>query len=257
VIRTADEELAVIYDGGARLQDYDPRLDLLWVATQDTLEVVDLRKPVPKATIIATDVPDVPISIIGTYNGSLGMGAPEIVELDWSKTPSTKMDLTFGEVLNEDQAAAIKKVKIVGGEWLIAELDRTSRDLTSKTPEKRRVKVPIHYCEDGGDCGQAVAFGASGWDLYVAQYGCGDYCYYQCLLHDPKTKKVAEVTLPPKWVDKIEQPESECGPYIFSEDGKTYATDDKLCTVGGECKDIGGTVIGTLQPATTINLGGS
>jgi hypothetical protein len=237
--------------------EYSFELDLVWLVSEGVLSVIDLRDSDPKPIALVRDVADTPVAIVGKLDTWIGgSGVPEYLQLDWSREQKLSLELAFGEIMNPDVATAILRAKLVGGAWLTQNLDRELRKDEPTVPDTKRSKGPVSACDDQEQCAKSVDFGASGWELYVARYQCGDYCYWDCLLFDPKSGKLAEPAPIPDWKDKPEEMAGSCGPYYFDNSGTSDAISDKVCRIGHGCNEQEGIVLGPLRPGTVINLAG-
>jgi hypothetical protein len=245
--RSADGKLSrSIARGPVQEAIYDPKLDLLWVRRSGKVEVMDLRQPKPKAIPIVTEISD-----LGEINvpsvGKQTLTTPKVCVVPGS------VDITGGSspsvgVRGFDEGEP-PTPKLVGKAWLTKEANREPRAIKLEKASlpafgtEAVVKLPgkVAKCaEDPKECGTAVAFGASGWQLVFAGEDEGEDCkHYRCLLRDPATGKMGKPPLPAKWSDDA-KPNlvGECGLYRFDPSGKWYAIDTKLCAVGGTCQTI-------------------
>lgn len=257
VAATTDHVLRTLVPG-ADSAHYEWDLDLIWARRGDELVVLDLREPDPEPVAIASGVPDAPIFIDGKMATFIdGGGAPEYLTLEWSARPALGLELSFGEIINDDTAAAIEKAELVGRDWLVAQARRTPRTDSQRPAEARKGGGPVGACDDDDLCGLAVEFGASGWQLYIAEHQCGDYCHSSCLLFEPATASVALPRAKPKWSPKpTEAGGASCGPYYFDPSGAAYAHGDEVCRIGEGCVRVGGVVLGLLRPGEIVSVGG-
>ncbi|HEX3696363.1 MAG TPA: hypothetical protein VH374_13355 [Polyangia bacterium] len=245
--RSADGKFKrVIVPGPVQQAIYDPALDLLWVRRLNSIEVWDLRQPKPKAVpVIAAVSEEGEFTVEMKGNRSLRLPSACVVsgttQLKWVKPPSVGL-LGFDE-------GEPPKPRLVGGPWLNAQFERTARPLTITRADlpafgtKPVVDLPasVGKCDEPGQCGTAVPFGATGWNLVYAGESPGEDCrHFRCLLHDPATGKFGKPPLPARWLPAAKGAAiGECGLYRFDSSGKWFAIGGKLCTAGGTCADLG------------------
>ena len=115
-------------------------------------------------------------------------------------------------------------------------------------------------CEYESKCGRYAPFGKK-YLLVISSYSCGDYCYTECLLYDPKTRKFATPFGTHNWQNVTSAPSGgSCGIYYFnSKQDSYYVRDTKqtyFCSMGKKCTTStdralgwtkGGIVVGTDQ----------
>jgi hypothetical protein len=247
VIRSDREVVHRIPLADLRDAAYHAELELVFAVAGDALTVVDLRERDPRPRPLVRGVPDAPVQIAGkTLVDIGGGGAPELLVLTWSAEPATSLELTLGEVINADTAEAIEQAAVVGADWLVAQLARQPATVALRREAARTSRGPTGTCEDEELCGKAVEFGASGWELYVVEHSCGDYCYTSCALFDPATGKVAEPGPAPSWADDVGDVAASCGPYYFDSGGTVFAASARICRTGGSCQPVAGPVIGMI-----------
>lgn len=256
VAATPDRVLRTLVPG-ADGAHYQWDLDLIWARRGDDLVVLDLRQPDPEPVAIASGVPDAPVFIDGKMATFIdGGGAPEYLTLEWSARPALGLELSFGEIINDETAAAIEKAELVGRDWLVAQAGRAPRTDSPGPAETSKGAGPVGSCDDDDLCGLAVEFGASGWQLYISAHQCGDYCHSSCLLFEPGAARVALPRAVPTWSSMpTEEGGASCGPYYFDPSGAVYAHGDEVCRVGEGCVRVGGVVLGLLRPGAVISVG--
>ena len=150
--------------------------DLVWVFSDGTLSVLDLRKPSSKLIPIVSGVPDVPFDIGGKLNTTvLKGGAPETMTLEWNAKPKLSVNLSFGEITDQETYDAIKSAKLVGKPWLTSEFARKPRK-DQRTAASSSQIAGVTKCDEE-DCGEAYDFGNWGWKYLISSVSCGDYCY--------------------------------------------------------------------------------
>jgi hypothetical protein len=247
--RSADGKLhRKIVTGPVQDAVYDAKLDLLLLRREGRGEIVDLRQAKPKPKPIVTDMGNLGEFSVHTPDDRTLQGpgvcvVPGSIDVLWADPPSVKI-LGFDE--GEPPAP-----KLVGAAWLAKELKRVPRAVTVQKATlplfgvEPVVKLPrrVAKCdEEGKECGTAVPFGASGWQLVFAGEDEGADCrHYRCLLRDPATGKFGKPPLPAKWSDDAKPALiGECGLYRFDSSGKWYAIGTKLCEVGGACQTVKG-----------------
>lgn len=249
----AHAEDAIAYgDGGLRIgatvvftkpvnaAAYDENMDLVWINTKGTLQVLDLRKTPPKVTVIAKKMPEGGFEIAGASTATTGnvyaMVYPVLRIGKSSKLAAAEG--AYGELDldpdGEKQARKrIKKIKIVGKKWLKALAKREGRYFASLTSTPDRVKLPagMAACDDEEMCGEAQWLGS--YQLVTIEQSCGDACFLGCALHDPKTGKFASpAAATTRWGDPpVAGP---CDGYAVSDDGTTYLIGSMRCTLGAK-----------------------
>jgi hypothetical protein len=225
---------------------YDAALDLLWVRREGRLEVVDLRKANPVPVPIVADMGDEGEFVIETRDKRT-LRIPGVcvvrgsVEVKWVDHPSV-------HVRGFDEGEP-PKPRLVGANWLKQELKRDRRDVKLEratlpafgaTPV---VKLPkkLAKCASPAECGTAIPFGGSGWQLVYAGEDQGEDCqHYRCLLRDPATGKFGKPPVPATWLPNVNSSViGSCGPYRFDLSGKWYSSENQLCAAGGTCRALG------------------
>jgi hypothetical protein len=237
--------------GAAALDD---KQDLVWLVRGGRLEVLDLREPDPapvpiverwyKKTDTYVSAPVVVVTGVSSASTDTSYAGIHPV-LSWKDKPRiTTGEGAYGGIW-EDQDALVKKVikkaKIVGGPWLQAHKGRAPRAVPARpaSPRPAPVKLPsalLGECEDEQTCGEAEAFGATGWSLVVVSHTCGDACHTSCVLHDPATKTFASPTSPGRWGKKAEG--GSCLGYVFDATGTRWVVGDQVCTTTTTCAAI-------------------
>jgi hypothetical protein len=225
---------------------YDAALELLWVHREGRLEVVDLRKANPTPVPIVANMGDEGEFVIQTKDKRT-LRIPDAcvvrgsIEVKWLDHPSVHL-----RGFDEGEPP---KPRLVGTNWLVQELKRGAREIkvervtlpvfgTSPT-----VKLPkrLAKCAAPAQCGTAVPFGGSGWQLVYAGEDDGEDCqHYRCLLRDPATGRFGRPPLPATWSPTANTAViGSCGPYRFDLSGKWYGTGNQLCATGGTCRTLG------------------
>lgn len=225
---------------------YDPALDLLWVRREGRLEAVDLRKANPTPVPIVADMGEEGEFVVRTKGKRILRIRGECVvrgsiEVKWFDHPSVNL-LGFDE-------GEPPKPRLVGANWLVQELDRGVREVKVQRTSLPAlgappiVKLPkkVARCATPAQCGTAVPFGGSGWQLVYAGEDDGEDCqHYRCLLRDPATERFGKPPLPATWLPTANSTViGSCGPYRFDLSGKWYGTETQLCATGGACRSLG------------------
>ncbi|HEY2899720.1 MAG TPA: hypothetical protein VGL59_04015 [Polyangia bacterium] len=263
--RSADGKLnRVIVPGPIQQAIYDGLLDLLWVRRTGAIEVWDLRQAKPKAVPVIAKMSDEGDFSI-EMKGDRILSRPGVcvvsgsTELKWQSPPAVKI-LGFDEGERPNP-------RLVGTAWLIREIDRPRREVSITRADlpliggKPSVVLParVGKCDDSNECGTAVPFGATGWELIFAGESGGEDCHhFRCLLRDPAANKFGKPPLPLKWDGAPKAAHlGECGLYRFDSSGKWFAIGGKLCAPGGPCNDIGdATPLGWLDGERDIGTSG-
>jgi hypothetical protein len=232
----------VVFTAAVDSASYDAALDLVWLRSKGTLQVIDLRDPKRKPIVIAKKMPEgggwavvMPGKGGATYNTDYvavfplldvksgkfkpGMGAYEGVDPDSEKAAKK----------------AIKKIKIVGKAWLGKLKKRAARDVPAPADKAGpQVELPDTIetsCDDAEECGSSVTFGATPYLLVTVEHSCGDACYTSCVLYDPKTKKLASPTTSSPWAASADP--GPCWDYAHAADG-AWLNGAMRCTADGK-----------------------
>jgi hypothetical protein len=245
--RSADGKLKrVIVPGPVQQAIYDGVLDLLWVRRLHTIEVWDLRQARPKALPMIADVSEegeftVEMKGSRSLRVTSACVVPGSTQLKWTKRPSVGL-LGFDE-------GEPPKPRLVGAAWLTAELERVSRSIAISPADlpafgtKAVADLPgrVGMCDEPGQCGTGVPFGATGWNLiYAGESPDGDCRHFRCLLHDPATGKFGKPPLPDQWLPGAKPALiGDCGLYRFDASGKWFAIGGKLCSLRVGCANLG------------------
>ncbi len=235
-IKLGDES---IFAGDVEGAAWDPGQELIWFKSKGTLSVIDLRAKTRKPVAIAKKMPPGAFGVSGVstagWNTDYAGIYPVIVV---GKKPKVGQDAgAYGEIWEDQDKAArklIKKVKIVGARWLKAQAKRKARPLSTpvNTEVVGKVTLPAGTeCEDDDTCGEARAFGGTGLQLVVTEYGCGDACHMSCVLYDPKSKKFTSPSAGGAW-SATPSDEADCFDYQFSPSGTSYVSGSSRCEVG-------------------------
>jgi len=245
--RSADGKLRrTIVAGPVQEAVYDAPLEVLWIRREGRAEIVDLRKPKPKPVPIVTDMGDLGEVTVHTSDNRVLQSpgvcvVPGTIDVKWADPPSLKV-----RGFDEGEPPT---PQLVGADWLTKELTRPARPIKVARADlpafgsEPVVKLPkgVGKCGKGeSECGTAVPFGASGWQLVFAGEDRDEDCrHYRCLLRDPATGKLGKPPLPSKWSDDAKPALiGECGLYRFDPSGKWYAIGPKLCAAGGACQTV-------------------
>jgi hypothetical protein len=251
----------------------DGALELVWLREAGQLQVVDLRVPAPTRITIGQRVPgkmplvvdrqvDQKSAYVEATNRD-GCISDALLTLTWDVEPELKVEREGGEL------PADRRVKLVGGAWLNANLQRSGGahpeplDLGGEGPRATvEMAVKVRTCDSGDDgCGRTVDFGETGWQLMVVQSehksregieGCN---YLRCLLYDPKrpkTEAFASPLAPLVWKRADAVAPAACGSFLFDRSGRFYLSASSVCSVTKGCSDAGGEAIGWLPPGTWI-----
>ena len=186
---------------------YDGAKELAWFVSDKRLWVLDLRAEGHRPVVIAARLPVAEFEISGWSNVSagledynegagynLGLRRYPIITLQ----PEPKVEV--GQAGDADRpedavpSAAIKRIALVGSDWLKAQRLRPSTPAPAKLPDPRHVALPegdAYGCEELSLCGSASPLGRTGLELVVVIHACGDRCHTSCLLHDRKSKRFA------------------------------------------------------------------
>ena len=229
---------------------YDAALDLPWVRREGRLEVVDFRKANPAPVPIVANMGDEGEFVILTKD-KRSLRIPGVcvvrgsIEVKWLNHPSIR-------VRGFDEGEP-PQPRLLGANWLVQELKRGAREIKVERvtlpvfSEGPTVKLPrkLAKCATPGQCGTAVGFGGSGWQLVYAGEDQGEDCqHYRCLLRDPATGRFGKPPLPTTWSPTANAAlVGDCGPYHFDQSGKWYGTDTQLCATGGTCRPLGDAVM--------------
>lgn len=242
---------ATLFKGAVDSAVYDPAQELIWFKTGGLLEVIDLRDPGHAITVIAKKVPTEGWAVSGFSNVAYQTDYTNIFTIvRIEKKPKAEAgEGAYLEVNSEDDAKltkAVKKVKIVGGKWITAQLARKPNATPKEraAPPQVKVQVPADACEDSPDeCGQASWLGASPYQTVVVEHSCGDACHQSCVLYDPAKKQFAAPLAPGGWgaLDKTDH--GGCNGFAVDPGNTRYFTDEAptLCTLGAKmtCTDLG------------------
>ncbi len=219
---------------------YDAALDLVWINSKGTLQVLDLRTSPPKATVIAKKMPEGGFDIAGTSTATTGNVYALVFPVlklgksfKFSSAEGVYGELDMDEEAEQQARKRIKKIKLVGKKWLKALKKRTTRALrVAAAAPAAKVALPAGVCEseDPDVCGEVTPFGHTAYQLALTQYSCGDACFTGCVLYDPKTKKLASPLEPSSaWGQAAIA--GGCSDYLFASDDKTYLYGAMRCTL--------------------------
>jgi hypothetical protein len=235
----------VVYAKPVSHAAYDAELDLVWFVSKGTLQVLDLRAAKLKPVVIAKKFPDVAFQIDG-WSHAEDVGYDDVyayVSLGKKSKISVRAGVyeVVGFPETDGKKKKIKKAKISGASWVKKLAKRTKRTTDLPPPAATTmpaVKPPAEMCTgefeyDPSGCGEMTAFGNTGLGLAVVSYSCGDACYQECALYDPKTKLWADPINPTSsWGKKADPDTGGCWDYHFDRDGKSYYLGTVHCTIG-------------------------
>ena len=283
-VTTSGKRIRTLLQGKVLQAAHDTQRDLLWVLREGRLEVFDLRAPKEVATVIALGMPNAVFSITtpgSKYDKRLGseanMGVTPTTQAEirivWKKHLAVDSSTAYGSLGLDEEDEKItaregkrlaRLVRLVGKQWFREHAGRSLRRSASEVTfdEKKRVQLDPRLGSCLGmygpmeECGQYLPFGASGWRLVRTSYACGDGCYSQCLLYDPKGppgRRWASPEVPPKWSPASEQISTgSCGAYRFHVGGDWYFDGPRVCSVNGSCTPIEGKVLGWTEPGLEL-----
>jgi hypothetical protein len=233
----------VIYPRPVTAAGYDAKMDLVWFVSKGSLQVIDLRDAKYKPVVVVKKFPDVDFMISGLSTADSATGPTDVyadIELG-KKNKVRPLEGAWAAPDPEQRVEAMKKkirkLKVVGSKWLKKLAQRAPRttDLIAASTAMPEVKPPVEMCTgdyEGGDgCGAMQTFGNTGLGLAEVSMSCGDACYTECVLYDPKTKLWADPVSPSSaWGKKAET--GDCWGYSFDRDGKNYYIAKTHCTIG-------------------------
>ena len=245
---------------------HDPKLDLLWIQTNDEVHVVDLRADKDEATLIASGLPPgVPIGITRrTPTGSHASTSPSGCDsgrtllLDWAQAPRCRY-------LDEHTAGWIEPhgTTLQGRAWLLAQLTRgagpadvTRRDFPFGQGQQLGAIAGRGAQCSSEVCGRPIDFDGTGVTLVVTRFEQGDCQHLACHLHDPSTKKFATPPVAASWGDLDSVASGPCGVYHFDRSGRRFLIGGRQCSVGGVCEPIGGEGVGWLSGGVDVGASG-
>jgi hypothetical protein len=251
---------------------YDEGHELVWTIYDHVLSVADLR----------TDSPPIPLATGLEEVGSIWVEWPEpngsehvreenacesfdAVEIKMRAKPALRLIAS-----NEPRPLLTN-----GLSWLKAQAGRSR---TRPSISQRRVGFPLNAsrvslpkqwvgCEDEQRCGRSAPFGSSHLQLVLVADKHGADCWQRsCLLFNPDTREfssppviensetldLSTAPLPARWTSASEARPGICGPYYFDATGTAFLVRNYLCSVNGECQDLGATGIGWLEPGLVI-----
>lgn len=255
------EVLVPAATGEIRDGRYSAADELLFFVRGDRLLVLDLRRAGGEPRPLVQALPEDAAVVIARQGvPSVRIGAPDAnlyVRLSWGEPPSVTAGADIEDLVEEDALAAAARATLAPGAaaWLAAEARRTRAKVPPRAESSKLGGALAEAFADCEDCLAAAAFGASGWQVFVAEFDCGDFCHRSCLLYDPGTGQVASPSPTPAWVPVDEMPDAGACVYEFDAAGTSYAAAGSaaLCTVGKECRDLGGPVLGFLDPGAPVD----
>jgi hypothetical protein len=255
----------VLADGPFEWGMLEPALDLVWVATDGELVVVDLRAETAAARAIAKIPSGARIDVSWDLGGKKGVtDRPSFCEpvglitLEWGKFIAFERideddddDEGGGEGGGEEAKAA---ATFIDRAWLEAQKIRAVNEQPPPawmTPS-RKVTLPKEIdCKDEA-CGTAVPFGASGSELVLTGFDLGGDCrHFACHVRTSDGK----LSAPPGAATEDEAGSlaaGSCGPFDFEDGGKQYLAGDEVCAVGGGCRALGGAALGWLSGGNLV-----
>jgi hypothetical protein len=162
-----------------------------------------------------------------------------------------------------------------GLRWLKAQARRSR---TRPSISERRLGFPLNAsrvslpkswagCDDKQRCGRAAPFGSSHLQLVLVSDKQGADCWQRsCLLFNPDTREFSSPPViensetldlstaprPARWTSANDARPGICGPYYFDASGTSFLVRNYLCSVNGECQDLGAAGIGWLEPGAVI-----
>lgn len=260
VARTPERVLRTLAPGFIDEAGYDAATELVFVRREGRFEVVDLREPDPQPLALLRELPDeMPLQVLagGRTIYDEDPRAPAYLVFRWSSQPSLDVELTIEDLASEEMVAEARLTTVAGTDWIAAHHARAPRGPQAPAPRDadRVAGLDEEECYDEEVCGSAQHFGDTGWVLFVAGYGCGDYCYWSCLLSNPDSGQVAVPTRtePDGWQEPAAMADhGACGPYYFDRERARFAHGELLCAPGAGCAAMGGKVLGFLSPGPTI-----
>jgi hypothetical protein len=252
VSRGLDRELGS--SGSAPI--FDDRVQLIWLRSEDRLEVLDLRAPKPAAKLVVKGVPQAAHLSIRWKLGDQerGLEQPGVCDPDQEMILMVE-DRPHIEGLDE----STRQPTLVGAPWLKQARARAPVEGARRLwflPDAAKMKLPagVGHCDDKSDCGRWLPFGKHGQRLVLIEdRDVGGHCPKRaCLLYDPATKLYATPPGAARWGPAKQTTGGECFPYYFDASGEWVASSGEVCQSGRACVKIGGDVFGVLDGGTTI-----
>jgi hypothetical protein len=259
-------DLAVYGDDGLRVGDQllykgqvsgaalDAAQDLIWFASKQGVEVIDLRDP-KRTPILIVDHAEFPaFEITGLSTVFLDQAASAILQIDLGKKPTVSAQIAQNGYAGLDPAGAkraraqLKKARLVGGAWIKAQQGRKPRTIAepAKRPDPPDVTMPAGTTHsDGGDAGgpaHAIWLGGTSYQLVQTAYFCGDSCYQGCVLYDPAKKKFAPLGDSGTWgAIAADTKNAACYDLTVDASGTRYYDQQVVCTLDPKqltCTDL-------------------
>lgn len=236
----------VLHAGPVQRATLDTELELLWIQTQTSLKVVDLRDAKTDAILVADGLPaGVPLDVHREIGRDRHTSLPEpsgcmtstLLTVTWSE--ASRM-----EQITDNGTAPPPGATLPGSEWLRAQLHRPRGsakvvvEAISYLPPAAPLPLAADlHCQGDPFCGVSVPFGRTGRQLVVTKHEEGDCHHFTCRIYDPATKKA--------------EPPGTCGPFRFDRSGERYLVEGRACMAQGACQDLGGEAIGWLSGGVT------
>lgn len=214
---------------------YDRAQELVWFVSEKRLWVLDLRAEGYRPILIAAGLPVVEFEISGWSHASAGLedyeGAGRY-NLELRRYPiialQSEPKVEVGEVGDTDRTesavspALIKRIVLVGVDWLKAQSSRSNMPPSEMRPVSGRVTLPggdTHGCDESSLCGTSSQLGGTALELVIASHACGDGCYTGCLIYDRKAKRFASPANG-LWVETPDT--SSCDVAMAPDDGQYF-----------------------------------
>lgn len=285
LVATESGRSKILRVGRAHGAVLDAEYDLLWMPSPTTIDVLDLRAPGEEAVPIAADLPECSAQLTifrdlaGGTDSSLDELSPcetlETLTFEWTREPRWRR---WAIDQNGESSEQVSK-HLVGESWLREQFARATSSAYLKGRRRKLVPSaegpgPVSMrrlnCGKQEPCGAAVPFGKSGQSLVLTDYWEGDCQHYGCRLYDPVTKKLSSLpdtswadygraaTLSEKGspasapVELRKIPPGPCGLYHFDRSGTSFLIGEKVCSVGGGCRDLGGVGMGWLSGGSDV-----
>lgn len=271
LLRSRDGEASRVV-GRAMSWLFDDAHQLFWFVDEGRLSVVDLRT-LEAAVTLAEGLPSAPQIGVQWPAGDparflqpRGPCEPgEVVQLDVAE-PSLHL-------VGED-----RRLPFVDGgrRWLSAQVARAARAAGAMggfdggfDPSSARVELPasVAACDDEQRCGLSAALGPQGHRLVLVRDRMGADCWHRgCLLYDPATQRFASPPVvedeatgalsatggPPRWSSAEAARVGVCGPYHLDASQTHILVRRYSCRWGVTCADLGGEVLGWVEPGPVV-----
>jgi hypothetical protein len=230
----------------------------VWVQTAadpSRLGLVDLTAATARVEPVLQGLPaDAAPELLVRHPGreEVGSASDQAARLILSLEPGgPKLTHDAGLLVNwEDQerafAKAIKQVRFAkGAKARLKALAKrgAARHVAPALPaaaaRPARVGVPAAACEDAARCGQAEALPGTPWWLVTVGFSCGDGCYTERQLYDPKRGLFFDPQRPAVAPSAKPLPAASLADLRVSPDGAAYVSAGKVVRFAGGVVAVG------------------